>query len=78
MHCPDRGDQENAHELPPEKLKQRDVVYIDIANDNVLNKVSVDGRCLMCSLDLLRLGLQRVRGSIKNEIEKDRQRSISW
>ncbi|KAF8792555.1 Phosphatidylinositol transfer protein alpha like protein [Argiope bruennichi] len=35
MHCPDAGDQHNVHELPPEKLKQRDVVFIDIANDTV-------------------------------------------
>ncbi|XP_013774282.1 phosphatidylinositol transfer protein alpha isoform-like isoform X2 [Limulus polyphemus] len=35
MHAPDRGEQENVHGLSPEKLKQRDVVFIDIANDNV-------------------------------------------
>ena len=39
MHAPDKGDQENAHELTPEKLKHRDVVYIDIANDSVSSKV---------------------------------------
>ena len=39
MHAPDRGTQENAHELTGDKLKQREVVYIDIANDNVLTKV---------------------------------------
>ncbi|KAB0790876.1 hypothetical protein PPYR_14963 [Photinus pyralis] len=33
MHIGDIGDQENVHELPPEKLKMRDVVHIDIAND---------------------------------------------
>jgi len=38
MHSPDRGTQDNAHELSPEKLRQRDVVTIDIANDNVLTK----------------------------------------
>ncbi|XP_054166789.1 phosphatidylinositol transfer protein alpha isoform-like [Oppia nitens] len=38
MHSPDRGNQENAHQLSPEKLKQRDIVFIDIANDNVLTK----------------------------------------
>jgi len=38
MHCPDRGDQENAHHLPPDKLKHREVVYIDISNDPVLNR----------------------------------------
>jgi len=38
MHSPDRGTQENAHFLPPEKLKQREVVFIDIANDTVLTK----------------------------------------
>lgn len=41
LHCADGGIQENAHELPPEKLKQRDVVFIDIANDNILNKVRI-------------------------------------
>lgn len=35
MHCPDSGDQANAHELPPDKLKHREVVFIDIANDSV-------------------------------------------
>jgi hypothetical protein len=40
MHSPDKGTQENAHELSPEKLRQRDVIFIDIANDTVLNKVS--------------------------------------
>ncbi|XP_015925004.2 phosphatidylinositol transfer protein alpha isoform [Parasteatoda tepidariorum] len=38
MHCPDRGDQENAHELPPEKLKIREVQFIDIGNDQVPSK----------------------------------------
>jgi hypothetical protein len=38
MHSPDKGTQENAHELSPEKLRQRDVIFIDIANDPVLNK----------------------------------------
>lgn len=33
MHAPDRGTQENVHQLPPEQLKQREVVWIDIAND---------------------------------------------
>uniref|UniRef100_A0A336K9M3 CSON004792 protein n=1 Tax=Culicoides sonorensis TaxID=179676 RepID=A0A336K9M3_CULSO len=35
LHVPDVGDQENVHELPPEKLKQREIVNIDIANDPV-------------------------------------------
>lgn len=35
LHYPDRGDQENVHELPLEKLKNREVVKIDIANDYV-------------------------------------------
>lgn len=35
MHCPDRGEQENAHELSQELLKKREVVRIDIANDTV-------------------------------------------
>ncbi|CAH0685778.1 unnamed protein product [Chilo suppressalis] len=33
LHLPDVGDQYNVHELPPEKLKIREVVNIDIAND---------------------------------------------
>ncbi|XP_030754862.1 phosphatidylinositol transfer protein alpha isoform isoform X1 [Sitophilus oryzae] len=35
VHAPDRGSQQNVHELPADKLKIRDVVYIDIANDPV-------------------------------------------
>lgn len=35
VHAPDRGTQENAHQLPPELLKLREVVNIDIANDPV-------------------------------------------
>ncbi|XP_037923377.1 phosphatidylinositol transfer protein alpha isoform isoform X2 [Hermetia illucens] len=35
LHVADKGDKDNVHELPPEKLKQRDVVHIDIANDPV-------------------------------------------
>ncbi|XP_014214149.1 phosphatidylinositol transfer protein beta isoform isoform X2 [Copidosoma floridanum] len=35
-HIGDTGDQENVHELPPDKLKTREVVHIDIANDPVL------------------------------------------
>ncbi|KAI2804359.1 hypothetical protein BLOT_003341 [Blomia tropicalis] len=35
VHAPDRGIQENVHQLPPELLKQREVIYIDIANDPV-------------------------------------------
>ncbi|CAG2105704.1 unnamed protein product [Medioppia subpectinata] len=38
MHSPDRGTQENAHQLSPEKLKAREVMYLDIANDTVLTK----------------------------------------
>ena len=34
-HYPDRGVSENLHELQPDKLKQREVVHIDIANDPV-------------------------------------------
>lgn len=41
MHYPDRGQQENIHELPPEKLKHREVIHIDIANDQVSNKVCI-------------------------------------
>jgi len=35
LHLPNKGDLENVHELPPEKLKNREVVYIDIANDPI-------------------------------------------
>jgi len=37
LHLPDKGDQYNVHELTPEKLKIREVVMIDIANDSVAN-----------------------------------------
>ncbi|XP_055339764.1 phosphatidylinositol transfer protein alpha isoform-like [Paramacrobiotus metropolitanus] len=35
LHLADRGTSENVHNLPPEKLAKREVVYIDIANDYV-------------------------------------------
>jgi len=35
LHVADRGDKQNVHELPPDKLKQREVIMIDIANDPV-------------------------------------------
>ena len=35
LHLPDKGDTENALELPPEILVQREVVMVDIANDQV-------------------------------------------
>ncbi|KAK6640593.1 hypothetical protein RUM44_012289 [Polyplax serrata] len=35
MHLKDVGNSENVHQLPPEKLKHRDVVHIDIANDKI-------------------------------------------
>lgn len=35
----DNGQQQNIHQLPPEKLKLREVVPIDIANDQVSTKV---------------------------------------
>ncbi|XP_011503545.1 PREDICTED: phosphatidylinositol transfer protein alpha isoform [Ceratosolen solmsi marchali] len=34
-HIGDIGDQENVHELPPNKLKIREVVHIDISNDPI-------------------------------------------
>ena len=34
-HLPDRGDQDNVHQLEDKKLKKRTVVNIDIANDSV-------------------------------------------
>lgn len=37
LHLPDKGDQYNVHELTPEKLKIREVVMIDIAQDPVAN-----------------------------------------
>jgi hypothetical protein len=39
MHFGDEGDSENIHQLPADKLKQREVVYLDIANAQVNNKV---------------------------------------
>ncbi|CAJ0580872.1 unnamed protein product, partial [Mesorhabditis spiculigera] len=33
IHLPDRGETENAHNLPPEVLAKREVVQLDIAND---------------------------------------------
>jgi hypothetical protein len=38
LHCPDAGQQENVHELPADKLKHRDVIYVDIVNDSVNTK----------------------------------------
>ncbi|KAI1285818.1 Phosphatidylinositol transfer protein alpha isoform [Halotydeus destructor] len=38
LHCQDDGKGENVHELPPEKLKNREVIVVDIANDNVSSK----------------------------------------
>ncbi|EEB18337.1 phosphatidylinositol transfer protein, putative [Pediculus humanus corporis] len=35
FHINDSGYQENVHQLPPEKLKQREVIHIDIANDKM-------------------------------------------
>ncbi|KAJ8953874.1 hypothetical protein NQ314_007190 [Rhamnusium bicolor] len=35
MHIADTGKQDNVHELSGDKLKQREVVFIDIANDPV-------------------------------------------
>ncbi|XP_018907880.1 phosphatidylinositol transfer protein alpha isoform isoform X1 [Bemisia tabaci] len=35
FHIADSGDHNNIHELPPEKLKNRDVIMIDIGNDPV-------------------------------------------
>ncbi|XP_008196107.1 phosphatidylinositol transfer protein alpha isoform isoform X1 [Tribolium castaneum] len=35
LHAPGVGDENNVHELPPDKLKQREVVHIDIANDPI-------------------------------------------
>ena len=41
LHCPDDGRQENVHHLTPERLAQREVVRIDIANDPVSSKVCI-------------------------------------
>lgn len=35
MHLGDKGDTDNAHQLPPELLSRRKVSYIDIANDQI-------------------------------------------
>ncbi|XP_014247224.1 phosphatidylinositol transfer protein alpha isoform isoform X2 [Cimex lectularius] len=34
-HIADRGKQDNVHELPPEKLKVREVIKVDVGNDPV-------------------------------------------
>ena len=36
-HIADRGTSENVHQLPPEKLKCREVVHIDIAKVKNMN-----------------------------------------
>lgn len=41
MHAPDRGTQENIHLLSPAILKNREVIYIDIANDPVIPSVCI-------------------------------------
>ncbi|PAA54792.1 hypothetical protein BOX15_Mlig008177g2 [Macrostomum lignano] len=35
MHVQDAGTQQNVHQLPPDLLSKREVVYIDIANDKL-------------------------------------------
>lgn len=35
LHVPDSGSSNNVHELPADKLKAREVVHIDIANDPI-------------------------------------------
>ncbi|KAK9887308.1 hypothetical protein WA026_021618 [Henosepilachna vigintioctopunctata] len=35
MHVGDVGNSDNVHQLPNDKLKQREVVFIDIANDSI-------------------------------------------
>ncbi|OUC46385.1 phosphatidylinositol transfer protein [Trichinella nativa] len=44
IHLPDRGDTPNPHNLPPEILAQREIVYIDIANDPIDPCVTRTGR----------------------------------
>uniref|UniRef100_A0A1B6DHW5 Phosphatidylinositol transfer protein N-terminal domain-containing protein n=1 Tax=Clastoptera arizonana TaxID=38151 RepID=A0A1B6DHW5_9HEMI len=34
-HIPDKGHQENVHELTPEQLKNREVIFIDIGSDAI-------------------------------------------
>ncbi|XP_055340841.1 phosphatidylinositol transfer protein alpha isoform-like isoform X2 [Paramacrobiotus metropolitanus] len=38
LHLPDRGNSYNVHQLSPDKLKKRDVVFVDIANDKISSK----------------------------------------
>jgi len=33
LHLPGKGDLPNVHQLPPDKLKEREIVFIDIAGD---------------------------------------------
>ncbi|OQV18449.1 Phosphatidylinositol transfer protein alpha isoform [Hypsibius exemplaris] len=35
LHLPDRGGSPNVHNLSPDKLKKREVVHVDIANDEI-------------------------------------------
>lgn len=35
MHCQDNGTQDNVHQLSPEKRKEREIVFVDIAKDAV-------------------------------------------
>ncbi|KAF6201254.1 hypothetical protein GE061_005701 [Apolygus lucorum] len=42
IHLPDHGTQENVHGLPPEKLKLREVVYVDVGREPLNNKDSKD------------------------------------
>lgn len=41
MHVADDGSSDNVHQLPPERLAQREVIRIDIANDVVASSVSL-------------------------------------
>lgn len=37
FHLPDKGETHNALELSPDKLLQREIVKVDIANDQILD-----------------------------------------
>ncbi|VDQ04171.1 unnamed protein product [Trichobilharzia regenti] len=45
MHVQDKVDVENIHNLPPKLLAQREVIYIDIANDELYTASDYDPSC---------------------------------
>ena len=67
-HLGDRGDQDNVHELEEKKLKKREVVPIDIANDHVAPAGDRSLTVLYCNYPRLQKG----RGSDHFQVGEDR------